>query len=164
MKIKMVSLYSKMLSFFLVVLGFSSCTDEPTIGFQPMYGCPAPEYGAPYAQVKVSGKVVDKDSKEPISGIGVILDDEDNYYRNDTVFTDDSGVFNFNIGTIGAEPKTLNIVFQDMDGELNGEYISKEKIVKVETSDYNGGSGNWNDGEAVVDMKQIELTPKKENE
>ena len=160
MKIKMVTLYSKILSVLLAVLGFSACQQADEYG--PPYV--VAEYGCPYAQVKVSGKVVDKDSKKPISGIGVILDDEDNYYRNDTVFTDDSGVFNFNIGTIGAEPKTLNIVFQDMDGELNGEYISKEEIVKVETTDYNGGSGNWNDGEAVVDMKQIELTPKKENE
>ena len=150
MKIKMATLYSKVLSVLLATLGLSlsSCA----------------EYGTPYAFIKVNGKVVDKESKKPIPGIGVVLDNVSNAYRNDTVFTDDSGVFIFNREIDFAGPMTFNVTIQDMDGKLNGEYLDQGKVIEIKKSDYKGGSGEWYSGEAVVDMKQIELTPKKENE
>lgn len=46
----MLSVYSKILSFFLVLLGFSSCDS----------GGGAAEYGTPTAKFKVKGTIVDE--------------------------------------------------------------------------------------------------------
>ena len=145
MKIKMATFYSKVLSFLLAILGLS------------FSACFSAEYGAPYAFIKVKGKVVDKESKEPIPGIGVVMN------RYSTVYTDDSGVFNINRETFGGD-ETFTIKFQDVDGELNGEYLDEERIIQVKVPDYKAGDKDWYDSETIVDMEEIELTQKEENE
>lgn len=154
MKIKIYSLYSKLISFCLVALGFSSCEGND----------PVDEYGAPSAKYKVSGKVVSEDTKEPIKNIRIVMIedvDESKYpdLQGDTVYTNTEG--KFEMGEHFYYPlDKFKIKIQDADGEENGEFEDKQQTIEFQKSDYKGGSG-WYEGEAQKDMGTIELTPKQ---
>ena len=38
------------------------------------------EYGSPYTRFEVNGKLVDKDTKEPVSGIVIVYGEEHSYW------------------------------------------------------------------------------------
>ena len=154
MKSKFRSLYSKILSVCLVLLGFSACDIiEPNV-----------EYGSPSAKYKVLGKVVSSDDeKKPIENIRVVMvlydTDEYEYQKGDTVFTDSGGKFEINRHDFSYNQFKIKI--QDVDGEENGLFEDVEQIIKFSNSDYKGGSG-WYEGEAQKDLGTIEMNPKQE--
>lgn len=154
MKAKAMSFYSKIISFCLVLLGFS-CKDDPV-----------DEYGVPSARYKVRGQVVSAEKgKEAIPNIQVVMIEyepnkpEEIYFDGDTVKTDANGGFSFD--KVRFPYNHFKIKLQDIDGEANGAFDDKEVIIEFKKSDYKGGQGSWNEGEARRDMGTIELTPAK---
>ena len=111
----------------LGILGFSfvsACDGEGTSPV-PMYGVPV-EYGSPYAEYFVKGKVTD-DAGKPIKGIAVTVPDE----YADTVFTSADGSYELNGGFFPVE--TIDVKFTDVDDEENGGWFAtQEKHVALE--------------------------------
>jgi len=149
MKIKVLSLYTKIISFFLVLLGYQSCDIID----------PKAEYGSPSAKYRVIGSVVSEDDNSKIKGIRAVLvqkyEDEENPYAADTVFTNNSGEFDLNIHHIGSK---YVLKLQDTDGEKNGSFADKELEIDFKDAKYEGGSG-WYEGQATKDVGQIQLKP-----
>ena len=155
MKIKIYSLYSKLISACLILLGFNSCDSDPV-----------DEYGSPSAKYKVNGKVVTSEgNKESIKNIRVVMIEdvkESEYIIGDTVYTDTDGKFEINRNDTPYNKFVIR--FKDIDGEDNGGlFEDKEEIIEFNSSDYKNG-GRWYVGEAEKDMGTIELTIKEEAE
>ena len=90
-----------------------------------MYGVPA-EYGSPYAEYFVKGKVTD-DAGKPIKGIAVTGPDK----SVDTVFTSADGSYELNGDFFPVE--TIDVKFTDVDDEENGGWFAtQEKHVALE--------------------------------
>ena len=155
MKLKLNTLYSRLLTACFVLLGFNACEDN-----QVMYGAPSADY-------KIQGKAVSSEgAKVPIKGIRVVkvpdIDEEYSYLRGDTTYTNSEGEFEFEWG---ASPfDEYEIKFQDIDGEKNGLFEDKEQFIEFKNSDFKNGDGHWYRGEALKDMGNVELKPKKEDE
>lgn len=111
----------------LGILGFSfvsACDGEGTSPV-PMYGVPV-EYGSPYAEYFVKGKVTD-DAGKPIKGIAVTGPDK----SVDTVFTSADGSYELNGDFFPVE--TIDVKFTDVDDEENGGWFAtQEKHVALE--------------------------------
>ncbi len=157
MKIKVVSIYSKILYFLLVLLGFSSCD----MGGE--------EYGTPTAKFIIKGKTVDKENKA-ISGLKVALGEINTWYGNgkttyyvDSVSTDAQGLFKISIQDFPAEQKYV-IRYEDVDGEQNGLIETVIDTVRFEKPDFTNGSGGWYAGETTKDLGTIKLDLSKNDE
>ena len=159
MKLKLFSFYSRILAACLVLLGFSVCVASCS-----KYGSPSVEYGVPSAKYNIQGKVVSAEGeKAPIKGIRVVkvpdIDEEYSYLRGDTTYTDSEGKFEFEWG---ASPfNEYEVRFQDIDGEENGLFEDKEQFIEFKNSDFKNGDGHWYRGEALKNMGNVELKPKK---
>ncbi|MBN1949816.1 MAG: radical SAM-associated putative lipoprotein [Bacteroidales bacterium] len=80
--------------------------------FQACYGMPQDDWQS----VTIQGYVSDSETREPISGIRVAVDQ-----NGTTAFTDVEGFF-----MVRAEPNTnYDIIFSDVDGDENGVYWEK---------------------------------------
>lgn len=150
----------KIYSAILAMLGFSGCGafTEPD-----MYGPPpAPEYGSPYAEFVLKGKVSDTQG-QPISDIRVVLKPcEDNNYMNDTVRTDGEGKYLFKPNNPFGWRK-IWIIAEDTDGEDNGgEFATKTEELDMKDVEFSGGDG-WYKGRAEESV-DITLEPKTEPE
>lgn len=163
MKLEVHSLYSKLISFCLLLLGFAAC-DSNGEELEPI----VVEYGTPSARYKVSGKVVSSDAKKsPIKNIRVVMiEDLDEskypYLIGDTVFTDADGKFETTKYTYPMNK--FNIKLQDVDGENNGLFEDKVQKVEFQDSDLKGSTGNWNRGQAEKDLGTIEMSSKPKAE
>lgn len=158
MIIRIKSIYSKLIYFCLVVLGFSSCIKDD----------PVDEYGVPSAKFKVKGKVVSKeDQNTAIKDIRIVMiDDVDESkidYRldGDTAYTNSNGLFEIN--TENFPLKKFKVKIQDIDGDKNGSFEDEERTIEFNDSDFQGGSGGWYKGEATKDMGTIKLSPKQKD-
>ena len=152
----------KMLAF----LGFAS------IFVACEYGCPA-EYGTPETSYVVKGKVIDKTTGVPISGIQVTFDenvviplygtypiDYNEFSFADT--TDVNGQFIFRACNVN-EHKSFYLKANDIDGAENGLYITGSSSGftfedAIQTRPQNG----WFQGEftKVIDIEMEEDTSK----
>ncbi|WP_308761792.1 radical SAM-associated putative lipoprotein [uncultured Bacteroides sp.] len=138
---------NRMLSGALALLGFTSC-----IG-----GESPDEYGTPYAEYEIKGKVLDE-KKEPMTGMRVIVKENppatDSYYsgRKDTVYTGDTGEYLFKDDrawpTMG-----YRVVCEDPDG------VYKADSVDVEMKPEHGKG--WYEGR---DSKEVDFELKKKEE
>lgn len=136
----------------LGISGMISC-DNVIIG-PDMYGCPpAPEYGVPVVEFRITGKVVDADSN-PIPDIEV--SNEDAYEK---VRTSEDGTFVFSGEAIGSGMDRIELVFTDLDGEENGgEFVTKVESVPVVQIDE--GDGNWYNGDYSAENIEIVMERK----
>ena len=93
MKRKTLSFINRCLAAVMALLGFQACD------FPKKYGVPAPEYGTPYAEFEVQGKVTDT-KQEPLKDILVAVEISDNGYSGlrDTLYTDESGEYHWKGG------------------------------------------------------------------
>ncbi|MFV0417616.1 MAG: radical SAM-associated putative lipoprotein [Dysgonomonas sp.] len=161
MKIKMLTIYSRILSFFLVLLGFTSCDEID----------PKDEYGSPYAKFIIKGIVVDGDSEDntPVKGIKVVIArsyEKDNgerfLYHTDSLKTDNNGYFN--LATVDfPSSQEFVIKFEDIDGTENGLFESKTDDISFENPKFENGN-SWYQGETSKDMGIIKITPQKTEE
>ena len=152
MKIKALSSYSKILAFFLVMLGFSACKSPK-------------EYGTPTAMLNLKGKVINEKTYEAIYAIEVTVQEVggNGHFQEITSVTNSLGDFCFHVNVETAAARTYKISFKDIDGEANGEFEGKEVIVNVLKEDFIGAESGWNGGEADKYVGYIDLTA-RENE
>ncbi|MDR0823633.1 MAG: radical SAM-associated putative lipoprotein [Prevotella sp.] len=158
MKIKMLSVYSRILSFFLVLLGFTSCDEiDPKV-----------EYGVPIAKFKVKGTIVDDDSDNPVAKIKTVLgqsyeiDGKLYVHYIDSVLTNNEGKFELKIEEFPAS-QTFVLKIEDIDGEQNGgAFETKIESVEFKNPNFTNGNG-WYAGEAEKDMQTIKITPVKKD-
>lgn len=136
----------------LSALGFTSCD----------LLSPKVEYGTPSCDFKVDITVVDEDSK-PIKGIkavpieiytnskNVIYDQ--NRWPLDTLTSDSSGKVQHSENIIGITNK-FTVVFEDVDGEMNGGTFKKDSMdfTPVQTKK---GDGHWYEGEYTISGTKV---------
>ena len=107
------------------------------------YGCEGEgreivaEYGSPYAELEVSGRVTNEQG-EALKDIQVVVRPE----LGDTLYTDSLGQFDNTYPYVFPFDKQQIIV-----NDTSGVYALDSTIVDVT---YSGGSGNWNMGRGEV--------------
>jgi putative lipoprotein (rSAM/lipoprotein system) len=119
-----------------------------------MYG-PAPEYGMPHADYKVSGTIVSSDQNLPIKGLFVSIRDTANVSNIiDSAKTDSLGKYSLQFSHPPWE-NTWDLKVKDNDSIENGSFKTKDTVVSIPKSDLKEPSGNWNDGhgEKTIDLK-----------
>lgn len=151
----LLSCTNKLLAGLLTLLGFSLASCEK-------WG--ACEYGSPYAEYEIKGKVMNE-AGETIPDIQVIIPDlnskvDGQYLYGDTLKTNNGGEFNAKIGlTSFGEAVTFKVITKDIDGEKNGGlFEDKETEVAFKEEDLKGKSGNWYFGKAE---KEVSITIKQ---
>lgn len=103
-----------------------------------MYGCPpAPEYGVPVMEFRISGKAEDAKTGQPVKGIAVTSTKL--FEGPDTTWTSDKGEFIVQGSSYPSDKITLK--FTDVDGIENGEYSVKE--VEVPLVEKEGSQDGW---------------------
>ncbi len=127
----------------LALLGFAGCDQTGP-----------DEYGTPLAEYRVKGKVVDADTKQPVTGMqvvsGVPLDgDKLQWYEADTVYSDVKG--EFEIVHRSYPTRTYRVIWEDM--RETPEY-KKDSTDLAITGKFSGGSG-WYEGHVSLEI-QIE--------
>ncbi|MFV0538440.1 MAG: radical SAM-associated putative lipoprotein [Dysgonomonas sp.] len=158
MKLKVISFYSRLLSFLLVLLGFSSCSEID----------PKDEYGVPSAKFKVKGALVDKtDNSTSITGIKVAIGQLDRNetglktYYVDSVVTNNTGEFNLSVTDFPVSQKFV-IKYEDTNAVQSGNYGLITDTVRFENPSFTDGDGSWYKGETVKDLGKVKIS-KKEN-
>lgn len=129
-----------MISYLLTVLGFGAVCSVGSCA----YGTPVVEYGVPHATFKVVGSVQSEETSNAVPSIRVVMGE-------DTAFTDESG--NYQVGNMDFPTDQVFLVeFEDIDGEINGEYQSLDTIVEFIDPEFSGGSGGWDSGETKKEI------------
>ena len=150
MKIRLLSAYSRVLSFLLVFLGFQSCSIIDS----------KDEYGTPSAKFIVKGKVENGDKE--VSGLKVALGVINNGYGTgkvryvDSVKTDVEGLFNVSIQDFPTSQKFV-IKYEDIDGEKNGLLETVIDTVRFDNPSFTNGSDGWYVGETTKDLGTVKL-------
>lgn len=139
----------------LGLLGFSSCN---------WLGIGVCMYGEPHADFKAIGSVTDQSGK-PIEGIRVavqqhrhyensesVIYDQNDWYDNDTLFTDSEGKYEL-VRNVFSAPNKVTIVFEDVDGEGNGGEFEKAEA-NPKLTQTKKGDKSWYGGafEAKADV------------
>ncbi len=85
------------------------------------------KYGVAVSMVNMnlSGIVRSKDSAKAIEGMQVTAR---NGYSNLKTLTDNNGVFSINTGIAGADD-IIDLNFSDIDGVVNGSFVSKDTLL-----------------------------------
>ncbi len=158
MKLKAISFYSSILSFLLVLLGFSSCSEID----------PKDEYGVPSAKFKVKGTLVDKtDNSTGISGVKVAIGQLSRdgaplkTYYVDSIVTNNTGGFNLGITDFPQSQKFV-IKYEDTNTSQDENYGLTTDTVRFENPSFTDGSGSWYKGEAVKDLGKVKISQKED--
>ena len=124
----------KFIKFLLLCLGFKSLTACDTDIWNE-----TPEYGTPYAEYEVKGRVSDSEGT-PISGIKVSMGEEGSL--DSVAVTDADGRFHVIHGTFPFRDNTFDI------GEAGGG-LFEEQTVTVQAEMVEEGDG-WDEGDYAV--------------
>lgn len=111
---------------------------------------PVAEYGCPTMTFRVSGKIVNSSTGQPVKGIAVSCDED---WDDPKVITSDDGEFVYESYAFPADKIILK--YKDSDGEANGYYISKEGPVILKKAQ--DGTGTWDSGLYVAENLQIKM-------
>jgi len=140
MKIRLLKTYNFLITGLLAMLGFATACDSKD------------EYGVPSAKFIVKGKVKSAKTDKPIENIRVSM-------QGDTAFTNVDGFYQV-IDEFGFPGDQIyNVEFEDIDGELNGEFNDSNSTVEFVDPKFKGGTGDWYSGETSKEF-DIKLTPK----
>jgi len=105
----------------LGLLGYS-CLDEPM-----------DEYGAPYAEYSIKGKVVNETNVGiPGMQIEIIQHKGESYQYADTIYSRQDGDFTWNKEIISLGKENIDLIVTDIDGEENGSYQSQNTSITFE--------------------------------
>jgi len=143
------SLFNKISLLIISILGFACDPDDIRV-----------EYGCPNADFKINGTVVNEVTNTKISNIRVILSDTQNgIYNRDTVYTNEYGGFEVRVN---ESPSTTSLMlsFDDIDGQVNGQFQSLDSIVEFNDPTFEGGDGSWYYGETSKEVN-VKLTPEE---
>jgi len=160
-------LYTKILTALLALLGFSG-TVISCFG-SGIYGSFSAEYGSPSATFKVKGIVESETDNTPIQGIRAELfekyhdDSEEQLYKIGVpAYSNNNGNFNVE-GYSFPHKEILYVELTDVDGEENGLFESKIVEADFRNVTFTGGSGNWYNGEAEINLGTIKMTSDDNN-
>lgn len=147
----------------LTLLGFAGCDNEDDPD-----GPIICEYGAPYAEYVIKGKVTGE-SGNPLADIpvvvkanfskrpGVILD---NYHLyTDTVYTDQQGDFEQKRGGFPAA-MDMTVIANGVDGKKKENFATDSVKFNIVDKDFKGGEG-WNAGTVEKTAPTIKLKENK---
>ena len=111
----------------------------------PAYGCPAIEY-------LVEGKVASV-LGEPIRGIEINTVSLQCY----RAYSDERGDFSWNCRDecYGSMPQTIKLVAMDVDGEQNGSFAKKEKIVPLECDSPISWENHCTNTEVKIELEEV---------
>lgn len=135
---------NKLLAGLLTLLGFSlaACDKGGTC-----------EYGTPYADYEIKGKVVDNQGY-PIANIQIEISDsipESGWMQKDTLYTDSDGKFQWKRGDFPGS--TFQLISRDIDEEDNGgQFVTKTSFVSFRNANFKGG-GTWYEGAASLETE-----------
>ena len=112
------------------------------------------EYGSPYTRFEVNGKLVDKDTKEPVSGIVIVYGEEHSYwdeYGNEVTdfYPDGSYVADYSEfwmnGRSGLrdDPQKLMLKLSDYDSKKNGHYKDTTYVIDLRKIREPDEEENW---------------------
>lgn len=147
----------------LTVLGVNAAIScDSNIDVAPMYGVLVAEYGSPFMEYRIKGKVVNAIGLHPIKGIAVTyINGSTQIESKDTVWTTSNGEFECH----GTDVPTESIIlkFTDVDGVENiAEFDSKS--VRMALKKVEDGDGRWNMGVFTTDDLNITLSPTEYDE
>lgn len=128
--------WEKFIAFIFSILGFPGCNDE----LEPCL------YGSPNVDYTVKTSVTDEDNA-PISDIQATFY-QSSYvdYSKDTLYSNKNGEINGIIKYYSTEGG-LKIKLEDVDGEENGEFETREIIFNnPRTNKIKDDSDDWNQG------------------
>lgn len=146
MKRKTLSFINRCLAALLALLGFQACD------FPKKYGVPAPEYGTPYAEFEVQGKVTDT-AQEPLKDILVAIEISDGYSRlRDTLYTDKSGEYHWKGGAFPLD--SAKIVVNDTTGKYASD--STKVALSYDRTKADGWYRGVGTAEADFELKEKE--------
>lgn len=146
---------SKIFCYILTLLGFGAAATS-CVSYGPA------EYGMPWAEFEVKGKVTDAEDK-PIKGIKVSVDDDRLRKSLESDFySDENGNYVIIYGNTQKTVGEVVIIAEDIDGEDNGGLFERKELsITIEDEDYTG-SGNWYKGKATKALDiELESTPKE---
>ena len=110
-----------------------------------MYG-PAPEYGMPHADCKVSGTVLSSDLNLPVKGLMVsIRDTMEASGIIDSTQTDSSGRYSLQFSNAPWD-RTWELRVKDIDSTENGLFLTKDTLIFIPESEFKEPSDNWDQG------------------
>lgn len=137
MKKFVLTTYGKIVAWILTALGLYTSCDiiEPRV-----------EYGTPTANFVVKGKVIDKNTQQPIEGMAVINTPDPWSYSNDTTMTDENGDYEIEFSAIASGAKDVKVYTSDIDGDKNGNYLSDTIQIKSQELKQVEKSKNWYNG------------------
>lgn len=109
------------------------------------------EYGCPNADYKVLGTVKDSAGK-PIKDIQVVTEEtfRDKSVLRDTTYSDANGNFSLQKSDFPLE-RTLNVIFNDVDGVENGGEFESKTVSEVEYKQDKKGEG-WYHGSFTAEV------------
>ena len=148
----MKNLFLRFCRWALPILGISATVScDNVINTPDMYGCPPAEYGTPTMEFRVSGKVTDSATGNPIKGISVTCDD---VWEDPEVITSKTGEFVYE--STGFPEDKVKLKFTDIDYQNDGSYIPSE--LEVELTKVKDGSGTWDFGLYIADDVMVSLS------
>ncbi len=100
------------------------------------------EYGSPYTRFEVTGKLVDKDTKEPVSGIVIVYGEEysrldeygnqiKDFYPNGSHATDYSEFRLYGRSGLSDDPEKLMLKLSDYDSKNDGHYKDTTYVIDL---------------------------------
>lgn len=111
-------------------------------------------YGTPTMNFRVKGKVVDKDTGNPIKDISVNAFKPKAYDLECQTVTDENGGFEVLGHSFPSD--TVYLKFTDVDGDDNGgSFVYKEQAVYVKK--IKKGDGAWDAGDYEADEVEIKM-------
>ncbi len=140
-------MFNQLLIGLLALLGFAGCEETG-----------ADEYGTPLAEYRVKGKVIDAETKQPITGMqvvsGVLFDPADRLYQfqADTVYSDGKG--EFEVVHQGFPGKVYRVIWEDIREATEYRKDSTDLVI---TGKYTDGTG-WYKGYMAL---EVEIEAKK---
>lgn len=147
MKRKTLSFINRCLAAVMALLGFQACESFPD-----KYGVPAPEYGTPYAEFEVQGKVTDT-KQEPLKDILVAIEISDGYSGlRDTLYTDESGEYHWKAGTFPSD--SAKVVVNDTTGRYASD--STKVALSYDRTKADGWCRGVGTAEADFELKEKE--------
>ena len=133
---------------FFGVSAVISC--DNVINSPDMYGCPPVEYGTPTMEFRVTGKITDSATGDPIKGIAVTCDED---WEDPEVITSETGEFVYE--SIAFPEETVKLKFVDTDHQVDGSYFPSELEVKLKKIE--NGAGTWDYGLYIAEDVMVNL-------
>lgn len=153
--VKLININNLIISGLISLLGFAIACDDIID--------PKDEYGCPYAEFIIKGKVTSENTGGAIASIKVVMgetytsDDKNYFYGIDSTTSDNEGGYELRTSSTPLDTVTYAIYFKDIDGTKNGSFQNLDTIVTFIDPEFTGASG-WYEGEVTQELN-IELVP-----